>query len=260
MTVSHAIILGIIQGLTEVLPISSSAHLVIFPWFFKWHYQGLSFDVALHAGTALAFIAYFFKDWMEMISSAFTGNKLFKNNMLWLIIIATVPGAFAGLILEKKAEGVFRSPLLIAAMLFIFAVILWLADHLGKKQKSMEQVDLKTAFVIGFAQAIAVIPGVSRSGVTMTAGLFKGLSREAAAKFSFLLATPIIIAAGVLKLSKLHAADLNVAFWAGVTASAISGFIGIKFLLNFVKRFNLNIFVLYRIVLAVTILVIFFVR
>ena len=260
MPVSHAIILGIIQGLTEALPISSSAHLVIVPWIVKWHYQGLSFDVALHIGTAMAFIVYFFKDWMGMISSAFTRDRIFRNNIFWFIVIATIPGALVGLILEKKAETVFRSPLLIAAMLLIFAVILWLADHLGKKQKSMEQVDLKTAFVIGLAQAIAIIPGVSRSGITMTAGLFKGLSRETAAKFSFLLATPIIIAAGVLKLSKLHASDLNVAFWAGVISSAISGFIGIKFLLNFVKRSNLNIFVFYRIVLAVTILVIFFVR
>ena len=260
MPVFHAIILGIVQGLTEVLPISSSAHLVIIPWFFKWHYQGLSFDIALHLGTALAFIIYFFNDWMGMIRSAFTSDKMSKSNIFWFIVIATIPGALAGLILEKKAETIFRSPVLIAVMLLVFAIILWLADHIGKKQRSMEQVDLKTALVVGLAQAVAIIPGVSRSGITMTAGLFKGLSREAAAKFSFLLATPIIIAAGVLKLPKLHASDLNVAFWVGIASSAISGFIGIKFLLAFVKRSNLNIFVLYRIILAVAILVIFFVK
>lgn len=260
MPVIHAVILGIVQGLTEVLPVSSSAHLVIVPWILKWRYQGLSFDVALHLGTALSFILYFSKDWLEMIGSAFTGNKIGKNNMLWFIVLATIPGAFAGLILEKKAETIFRSPLLIGVMLLIFAVILWLADHLGKKQRSIEQVDFKTAFVIGLAQAIAIIPGVSRSGITMTAGLFKGLSSEAAAKFSFLLATPIIVAAGVWKLSKLHVSDLNTAFWAGVIFSAISGFIGIKFLLNFVKKSSLNAFVLYRIALAAVVLIIYFVR
>lgn len=260
MPVSHAIILGIIQGLTEVLPISSSAHLVIVPWLSKWNYQGLSFDVALHMGTALAFIIYFFKDWVKMIGSAFTKNRANKNNIFLFLVIATIPGALAGLVLEKKAETVFRSPVLIATMLFIFAVILWLADHIGKKQRSVEEVDLKTALLIGIAQAFAIIPGVSRSGITMTAGLFKGLSREAAARFSFLLATPIIVAAGVLKLPKLHGSDLNLAFWAGVAASAMSGFVGIKFLLNFVKRSNLNIFVLYRIALALTIAAIFFAR
>ena len=257
MNVFHAVILGIVQGLTEVLPISSSAHLVIVPWIFKWPYQGLSFDVALHVGTAVAFVAYFFKDWVEIVRSAFTKDRAHKNNFLWFIVIATIPGALAGLVLEKKAETVFRSPLMIMAMLFIFAIILWLADRLGKKEIAMEKIDFKTAVTIGLAQAVAIIPGVSRSGITMTAGLFKGLSRAAAAKFSFLLATPIIIAAGALKLTKLRAADLNTAFWMGVIFSAISGFVGIKFLLNFVKKSNLNIFVLYRIALAAAILVIF---
>ena len=257
MTIFHAIILGIVQGLTEVLPISSSAHLVFVPWFFKWDYQGLSFDIALHVGTAFAFIIYFFKDWVNIVSSAFTRDKAAKSNILWFIIIATIPGALAGLVLEKKAETIFRSPLLMAAMLALFALVLWMADHMGKKERSMEKLDLRTALTIGLAQAIAIIPGVSRSGITMTAGLFKGLTREAAARFSFLLATPIIIAAGVLKLSKLCATDLDGAFYAGVIASAVSGFIGIRFLMDFVKRSSLNIFVFYRIAIAVAVLVIF---
>jgi len=260
MSIFHALILGIVQGLTEVFPISSSAHLVLVPWIFKWRYQGLSFDVALHVGTAIGFIVYFFRDWVEMIGSVFAKEKTYKSNIFWFIVFATIPGALAGLILEKKADTVFRSPLLIIAMLSIFAVILWMADHFGKKQKSMEEMDLKTAVTIGLAQAIAIIPGVSRSGITMTAGLLKGLSREAAAKFSFLLATPIIIAAGALKLSKLHAADLNAAFWVGVIASAVSGFIGIKFLLDLVKRSSLNIFVWYRIAVSAIILITFFAR
>ena len=252
MPISHAIILGIVQGLTEVFPISSSAHLVLVPWFLKWHYQGLSFDVALHMGTAAAFIIYFFNDWAEMIRT--------RSNIFWYIVIATIPGALAGLLLEKKAETVFRSPLLIAAMLLIFAIVLWLADRTGKKDTPMEKVGLKTALTIGFAQAMAIIPGVSRSGITMTAGLWKGLSREAAAKFSFLLATPIIVAAGVLKLPKLHSSDLNSAFWLGVLASAIASFVGIQFLLNFVKRSSFNIFVWYRIAAAIIVVAAFFAR
>ena len=158
MPVLHAVILGVIQGLTEVLPISSSAHLFIFPWFFKWHYQGLSFDVALHVGTAFAFIIYFFNDWVKIISSAFVRGKA-HSNMFWYIVIGTVPGALAGLLLEKKAETVFRSPLLIGVMLAIFAVILWLADNFGRKDKPIESLDLKSAIMIGLAQAIAIVPG-----------------------------------------------------------------------------------------------------
>jgi len=260
MSISHAVILGIVQGLTEVFPISSSAHLVIIPWFLKWHYQGLAFDVALHVGTAFAFVAYFFKDWIKIITSAFTKDKTRKDNMFWYLIIATMPGAFAGLIFEKKAEAAFRSPLLIALMLSVFAIILWLADHIGKRNRQMGQMDFKAALTIGLAQAAAIIPGVSRSGITMTAGLLKGFTREAAAKFSFLLATPIIVAAGVLKLPKLHAADLNGAFWLGVAASAISGFLGIGILLNFVRRSSLDIFVWYRIAASVLILIAFLAR
>ncbi len=252
MPIMHAVILGIIQGLTEALPVSSSAHLVLFPWFFNWHYQGLSFDVALHMGTALAFGIYFFKDWVVIIRA--------RDNLLWCILIGTVPAAAAGLILEKKAETVFRSPLVMMSSLAVFAVVLWLADHYGKKEKSIERMDIKTAVTIGFAQIVALIPGVSRSGITITAGLFKGFSREAAARFSFLLATPIVVAAVVLKLPKLSGADLNMAFWAGVFSSAVSGFIAIHFLLNLIKKYSFNVFVWYRIVLAVVILIVFLLK
>ncbi|MGA2774997.1 MAG: undecaprenyl-diphosphate phosphatase [Candidatus Omnitrophota bacterium] len=247
MPVSHAVILGIIQGLTEVLPISSSAHLFLFPWFFKWHYQGLSFDVALHVGTALAFMIYFFKDWMSIITH--------KKNLFWYIIIATLPAALVGLLLEKKAETVFRSPLLVAMMLAVFGVILWLADNFGKKERPIEEMDFRTVFTIGLAQTVALIPGVSRSGITITTGLFKGLTRQAAARFSFLLATPIVVAAGALKLSKLHISDLTPAFWSGILFSALSGFAGIYFLLKFVRNSSLKVFVYYRILLAVAILI-----
>ena len=260
MPVLHAIILGIVQGVTEVFPISSSAHLVLIPWIFKWRYQGLSFDVALHIGTALAFIIYFFKDWVDIIGSAFTQDKSRKNNLLWYIVIGTIPAAIAGLILEKKAETVFRSPVLMALMLVIFAIILWWADCSGKKDKPMDKIDLKAAIQIGLAQMLALIPGVSRSGITITAGLFKGFSREAAAKFSFLLATPVIIAAGVLKLHKLHSTDLNTPFLTGVILSAVSGYIAISFLLRFVRKSSLKVFVFYRIALAAVVLITFLIN
>jgi undecaprenyl-diphosphatase len=260
VSVLHAIILGIIQGLTEAFPISSSAHLVIFPWFFNWKYQGLSFDVALHSGTALAFIIYFWKDWMGIVASAFSKNNERRSNLLWYIVVGTIPAAAAVLILEKKIETVFRSPLIIAGMLAVFAIILWLADDYGKKQKSIGQVNMRTALAIGLAQILALFPGVSRSGITITAGLVKGFSRQTAARFSFLLATPIVVAAAALKLPKLLSSDLTFAFWMGVLFSAASGFIGIHFLLGFVKKSSFKLFVLYRIVLAVIILVVFFLK
>jgi len=247
MPVMHAVVLGIVQGLTEVLPISSSGHLVLIPWIFNWKYQGLSFDVALHIGTAAAFGAYFFKDWVDMLRAK-------NRRMLGYLILATIPGGLAGMVLEKKAETVFRAPLVIAVMLFVFAVVLWASDRYGKKQKDMGQTGLKDALAIGLSQILALIPGVSRSGITITAGLFQGLTREAAAKFSFLLATPIVFAAGALKLHKLSASDLTAAFWAGVVSSALAGILSIHFFLRFVKKASLNVFVIYRILAALAVL------
>jgi undecaprenyl-diphosphatase len=252
MPLTHAIILGVVQGLTEVLPISSSAHLVLFPWLWDWHYQGLSFDVALHLGTASAFLVYFWKDWLG----------LFKRDtyLLWCIVLATIPAALAGAMFEKQAETVFRSPLIIMLMLAVFAIVLWWADSRGKKEKTLAQMDIKTAFTIGLAQVLALIPGVSRSGITITAGLYRGLSREAAARFSFLLAAPIVIAAAILKLPKLQSADLTLPFWLGIFFSSASGLLAIRFLLRFVQKASFRIFVLYRLALAAIIIIIFFSR
>jgi len=260
MPLLHAAILGVIQGLTEVFPISSSAHLVIIPWLLGWRYQGVTFDVALHIGTALAFLAYFSGDWVKLIGAFFKKNKSAGDNLFGYIIVGTIPAGVAGLLLEKKADQVFRSPKLILSAMAVFAVVLWLADRFGKKAKSIDQINLSAAIKIGCAQILALVPGVSRSGITITAGLAEGFSREASARFTFLLATPIVFAAGVLKLHKLHAGDFNTAFWAGVAASAISGFFAIKFFLIFVKRFSLNIFVIYRIAAAVFLLFVIFMR
>jgi undecaprenyl-diphosphatase len=260
MPISHAIILGLIQGVTEAFPISSSAHLVIIPWIFHWRYQGVAFDVALHLGTALAFGIYFFKDWVDIFYSFVTGRGRSPRNLLGLLILGTIPAGLAGIIFEKKADALFRSPLLIAAMLVLFALVLWIADRTGRKEKRMEAMDTSSALTIGCAQILALIPGVSRSGITMTAGLFTGFSREAAARFSFLLASPVVIAAGVLKLHKLTAHDLTAAFWAGIAASALSGLLSIHLFLKFVRRASLDLFVLYRIVFALIILFLLFVR
>jgi len=254
MTVLHAFILGLVQGITEILPISSSAHLVIIPWLFKWHYQGLAFDISLHFGTALAFTAYFFKDWIDLLKAAFTKTKTDKKSLFWYILIATVPAAVAGLLLEKYAETVFRAPVVMAIGLLVFAVLLWLADHFGKRALPLERIGFSAALTIGLAQILALIPGVSRSGVTITAGLFKGFTREAAARFSFLIATPIMVAAAGLNFLKLRPGDLNMVFFTGVVTSAVSGFVAIRLLLNYVKRSSMNVFVFYRIALAIFIL------
>lgn len=260
MPLLHAVILGVIQGLTEVFPVSSSAHLVIIPWLLGWRYQGVTFDVALHIGTALAFLLYFFGDWVKIVGAFFKKNKSAGDNLFGYIIVGTIPAAVAGLLLEKKADEVFRSPLLILSAMAVFAVVLWLADRFGKKTKAINQIDLAAALKIGCAQILALVPGVSRSGITITAGLMEGFSREAAARFTFLLATPIVFAAGVLKLHKLHTGDFTAVFWAGVAASAVSGFFAIKFFLIFVKRFSLNVFVIYRIAAVIFLLFIIFMR
>jgi len=260
MPLLHAVILGVVQGLTEVLPISSSAHLVLIPWILGWRYQGVTFDVALHIGTAIAFLVYFFGDWIKIIGAFFKKNKSSRDNLFGYIIVATVPAGIAGLLLEKKADEAFRSPFLILSAMAIFALVLWLADRFGKKNKTIGEIDMITAIKIGCAQILALVPGVSRSGITITAGLMAGYSREAAARFTFLLATPVVFAAGVLKLHKLHGADLTASFWAGVLTSAIVGFFSIKFFLNFVKKSSLNIFVVYRILAAVSLLLFILLR
>jgi len=249
----QAIILGIIQGFTEFLPISSSAHLYLVPYFFHWTYEGIGFDVALHWGTLLAILLIFWRDYW---------NALFGDRrMLRFLVIGTVPAALAGYFFEKQAETIFRTPILSAITLAGFALVLWWADRVSSRRDTQVSADDQAEFALplnskkslfmGIAQALAIVPGVSRSGITITAGLFAGLSRGEAARFSFLLSGPIIFGAGLVALPE---AKFDPALLWGFLASAISGFLAIKFLLKYLSRNNFNVFVWYRLVLALLIL------
>ncbi|MCX5782705.1 MAG: undecaprenyl-diphosphatase UppP [Elusimicrobia bacterium] len=257
MELIQAVILGIVQGLTEFLPISSSGHLVILPWLFKWKDLGLTFDVALHMGTLLALVLYFWKDWIEII-------KNWKKPFLWLILLGCAPAAVAGYKFEKYFETVFRSPLLVGIFIICMGALLLVSERYSKKQKDMDSINLGDVLFIGFAQALALMPGVSRSGITMTAGLFAGLKRESAARFSFLLAMPITFGAGLLKLKHILKSGIpgseSTAFIIGIIFAAISGYFAIKYLLKFLHNHTFYLFVWYRLVFGAIILLVYFLK
>jgi undecaprenyl-diphosphatase len=265
----EAVVLGIIQGFTEFLPISSSAHLILIPWMFGWQgtlVDSLNFDVALHAGTLVAILAYFGKDWLALLTQFFTGLrggqwKTGEGRLVWYIVLATIPAGVLGLKYEHVVEESFRNPLLIALTLLVVSVIMWAADRYSRKAAGIERMTLGHALVIGCAQATALVPGVSRSGSTIIGGLLTGYTREGAARFSFLLSTPVIAGAAVLKLHKLHLAPGELApFAAGVACSAAVGYVSIKFLLTYLNRHSLNLFVGYRLALAAVVLAIWLAR
>jgi undecaprenyl-diphosphatase len=271
MQILAAAILGVIQGLTEFLPISSSAHLILVPWFLGWKPEGLAFDVALHVGTAVAVLAYFWKDWMRLAGEALAGLK--RRNpcatqpakLFWLLAVGTLPALVAGLALEKTVEARLRSPLVIVLTLAGLAVLLFLAERKSRLNRSIEAYTWSDAVWIGLCQAAALIPGVSRSGVTMTAALYRNSDRSSAARFSFLLSTPVIVGAGMLQgwrlaESALHpgaaAVPINwAALGAGTAVAAVTGFFCIGFFLRYLRTNTFTPFVLYRIIFAAIILV-----
>jgi undecaprenyl-diphosphatase len=261
MTVFQAFILGLVQGLGEFLPISSSAHLILVPWLFHWKDPGLTFDIALHLGTLFAVVAFFWRDWIHLIRDGFTrGLGSPDGRMFWFIIAASIPGALAGLVLEDYAETILRGPLLIGAMLIILGIILYIADRLGKKRIHSEEMTWGQSLAVGVSQALAIIPGVSRSGVTMTCGLLFGLTRETAARFSFLLSTPIVTGAGLLKLKDLPLQSIDPPFLVGVLTSAVVGFLVIGFLLKWLRRSSFAPFVWYRFLLGTLLITVYFLR
>lgn len=253
MEIGKAVILGLVQGLTEFFPVSSTAHLILFPWFFGWggELDTLSFDVALHGGTLFALIAYFWKDWMNLL--------LKDRKTLALVIIGTIPAGIAGLLLQKWVEHALRSPIIIVFTLVGVGIIMLMAEKKGAQNRATDgDVTLKDAVIIGFSQAVALIPGVSRSGITITAGLFSGLTREAATRFSFLLSTPIIAGATLLHMVKMikHPESFDISLvGAGFVAAAISGFFAIGFLMNYLRKHPLHNFVYYRFALAAVVLI-----
>ncbi len=259
MTAFQALVLGIVQGLGEFLPISSSAHLVLVPWVMGWPYAGLTFDVALHIGSLISVVAFFWKDWLSLFGAALRRRRSHEASLFWYLVVATIPGAAVGYIFEEQAETVFRTPLLIAIMLIIMGIILYWVDRRSTGRKSVKAISLADSLLIGLSQAFAIIPGVSRSGVTMTAGRALGLTREAAARFSFLLSTPIIVGAGLFKLKDIALGDINIAFITGVVSSAVVGFISIGFLLRYLTVRSFGIFAWYRFIAgaAVILLVLF---
>jgi len=266
----QALIMGLVQGLTEFIPVSSSGHLVLVPWLFGWKdpfISSVAFTVILHMGTLLALLAYFWRDWMTLIPAGLAAirDRSFKNDpnrkMAFMLVVATIPAVLVGPIFESKLEDLVREPARIALMLCVGAAILWLADRWGSKERDMDSLTFRESLIIGVAQVVALVPGISRSGVSISAGLFLGLTRESAARFSFLMATPVIGGAGVWEARKFltHEAgpspEMNVIVIGFLTA-LVSGFLAIRFMLAFLRRQPVTAFVVYRVLAAIAVFLI----
>jgi len=267
----QALIMGLVQGLTEFLPISSSGHLILVPWLFGWKdpfIDSLEFGVTLHMGTLLALLAFFWRDWVRIIPAGLASirDRSLRDDpdrrMAWLLVVATIPAVIVGPLLTGPAEDAIREPARVALMLCVGAAIMWLADRWGARVREMDSLTFGGALGIGVAQALALVPGISRSGISISAGLFQGLTREAAARFSFLMATPVVAGAGLWEARKLFSHDpaapnpeaYMVAI--GFIAAAFSGLLAIRFMLEFLKRQPLTGFVVYRVVAAVIVFVV----
>ncbi|HVN88847.1 MAG TPA: undecaprenyl-diphosphate phosphatase [Candidatus Binataceae bacterium] len=255
----QAAILGIVQGLTEFLPVSSSAHLILVPWLMNWKDQGLAFDVALHLGTLLALLLFYWQQWLKMGASLFNDDRASKR-LLMLLIIASVPGAIVGLLLEKQAETIFRSPILIAVTMSLMGVALWYFDKSQPQRRKLSQIGVFDALVIGLSQALAIIPGVSRSGSTITMARVMGISREDAANFSFMMATPIIAGAGLHESRQLLHDGISSDVIVGFVFAAIFGLIAISVLVRFVRARSYGVFAVYRLGLAAFVAAIWLMR
>ena len=263
----HALILGIVQGLTEFLPVSSSAHLNIFPWIFGWDKISESFDVALHLGTLLAIVLFFYKDWIKLIVGGY--NQVIKKKhttegrIFWYIVFATIPAGILSLVLDKISDKLIGDNLniqmlIIAIALIIMGIILYIIDKKSSSEIKYEKMTFKDSMIIGLSQAVAAaFPGVSRSGITMTVARHLGLDRESSAKYSFLLGAPITLAAVIFDLNKF---TFGLPFFIGVIASFIVGILVIKFLLNYLKKGDFKIFAIYRVIVGIIVIVLFATR
>jgi undecaprenyl-diphosphatase len=269
----QAVVMGIVQGLTEFLPISSSGHLIIVPFLFGWSdpfITSLAFSVMLHLGTLAALLIFFRSDWLRLVPAGLASirDRSFRGDpdrrLAWLLVAATIPAAIAGFLLSDvldSRESPFRTETVVAVTLVVGAVILWLADRWGARTKGVGDVTFPIAIGLGAAQALALVPGISRSGISISAARFAGLDREAAARFSFLMATPITAGAVLFELRKLATgeAGVDVSFGpllVGMGAAFASGMIAIGFLLRYLRTRSLDIFVAYRLVLAAVVIVV----
>jgi undecaprenyl-diphosphatase len=265
----QALVMGLVQGLTEFLPVSSSGHLILVPWFFGWKdlfIDSLAFSVMLHMGTLLALLVYFWRDWLKLIPAGLASIRDRSladdpnRKMAWLLVVATIPAVLVGPVLNDTIESAVRDPAKVAAMLCVGAAILWLAERWGSKLRDMSSLSFVGALGIGIAQVLALVPGISRSGVSISAGLFLGLNRESAARFSFLMATPVVAGAGVFEALKvIRGTDVKPELHLvviGFVAAAISGLLAIRFMLEFLRRQSVNSFVVYRVLLAAAVFVV----
>jgi undecaprenyl-diphosphatase len=283
LSVIQALVLGLVQGLTEFIPVSSSAHLIIVPWLFGWDDPGLAYDVALHLGTLAALLWYFRSDWIRLVRAAIASigeRKIGVDNdrrLAWFLVIATIPGAIIGLLAESKIEELFHQPgaahstvamISLAVVVALMGAILFIVERVARHRRGLDQISLNDGIIIGLAQGLAIFPGVSRSGSTITAGLALGLQRDTAARFSFLLSTPIILSAGLKSIWDLNsdlaagaAVQTDWLFYIiGFVTAALSGYLCIRFLLKFLQQHSTYVFVYYRWALAILIIVVVFVR
>lgn len=274
MSLIQAIILALVQALTEFLPVSSTAHLILFPWLLHWPDPGLAFDVALHAGTLLAVVLYFVKDWLKLVMcglgmkyppTASAEEVNVNRRMFWYMVIGTIPAAVLGKLFHHQIEDELRKPLIIGISLVLIALLMWWADAKSRLARKLESSNLGDALSIGGAQAIALWPGVSRSGITIAAGLFRGFTREAATRFSFLLSAPVIAGAVVSelpKLIKMHRAgglDLPMStLLASILVSGIAGYFVIAFFLRYLQTRTLKPFIVYRLAFGIAVLILAF--
>jgi undecaprenyl-diphosphatase len=273
-TVLQALVMGVVQGLTEFLPVSSSGHLIIVPFFFGWDdafITSLEFSVMLHLGTLVALLVYFREDWLRLVPAGLAAlrDRSFHDDedrrLAWLLIATTIPAAVVGVLFGDVIEASFRSVGLVAVTLVVGGLIILFADRFGAKSRGIEDVTFPIAVGIGAAQALALIPGISRSGVSISAARMVGMDRESAARFAFLMATPITAGAGLFEARKLLAGETGLQFEAlplvvGMIASLLSGLIAIRFMLSYLRRQSLDVFVWYRFALAAIVLIVWLAR
>ncbi len=268
MPLYQVIVMAVVQSLTEFLPISSTAHLALVPRLFGWtnpELNSLDFDIALHLGTLAAVVVYFFRDWVQLAGQGF-GLKIGRDpaiarnrNLLWLLAAATIPVGVFGYLFKDQAEGAWRNSFVIGTMLIVVGIVMYLAERASHFKKDLGEVSFADSMLIGLSQALAIVPGVSRSGITISTGLFRNLDRHAAARFSFLLSTPALTAAALKAFMDVHKAgglspDMRMPFLVGVAVSAVTGWIVIAFFLRFLRTHTLRFFVYYRIIFGIIVI------
>ena len=272
MPILQVIVLAVVQGLTEFLPVSSTAHLYLTSWLLGWNTESLDFDIMLHLGTLISVLVYFFGDWLQIVGQGFGLNvgqdPELKHNrmMLWQLAIGTIPIAVFGAVFNHMAETVWRTPVVMGIMLILIGVLIWLAERAGRMVRDMASLTMTDSMAIGAAQVLAIVPGCSRSGITIAAGLFRNLTRESAARFSFLLSTPAIGGAAAKALWDIHKHGgglhtlLTAPFMVGVAVSALTGCAVIGWFLHYLRHASLRAFVYYRIVFGIIVLALAFIR